>query len=248
MDVICFVSDKGGVGKSTLTANVAAALHQAGKRVLAVDLDPQNSLRLHLGMDVQDSAGLVREGLQAGALFTSPTGVHFLPFGQASAADLQEFAGFLRRYPHWLASGLQALAPLGFDYVLLDTPPGPSVYLQQALHAADLALAVVLPDAASYATVAQIGALAERYAAGNPRFGGMHVVLNQMPLKGQLAHQVREALTEDPGVRLAPVSIHRDPRVGMALANQETLAGYAPAAMVTADIQYLVDWLLDITA
>ena len=216
--------------------------------MLAIDLDPQNNLRLHLGMDVQDSAGLVREGLQAGALFTSPAGVHFVPFGQASAADLQEFAGFLRRYPHWLASGLQALAPLGFDYVLLDTPPGPSVYLQQALHAADLALAVVLPDAASYATVAQIGALAERYAAGNPRFGGMHVVLNQMPLKGQLAHQVREALTEDPGVRLAPVSIHRDPRVGMALANQETLVGHAPAAMVTADIQYLVDWLLDITA
>ena len=247
MDVICFVSGKGGVGKSTLTANVASALHQAGKRVLAVDLDPQNNLRLHLGMEVQDNAGLVREGLQPGSLFTSPAGVHFVPFGLASGDDLQEFAGFLRRHPHWLAAGLRALAPLGFDYVLVDTPPGPSVYLQQALHAATRALAVVLPDAASYATVAQISDLVERHTEDNPRFEGLHVVLNQMPLKGQLAHHVREALANDPDVRLAPVTIHRDPRVGMALANQDTLVAYAPAAMVTADIQYLIDWLLDTT-
>ena len=245
MDVICVISGKGGVGKSTLTANIAEALQQAGKRVLAIDLDPQNNLRLHLGMDVKDSAGLVREGLQPGAVFTSPAGVHFLPFGQASAEDLHEFASFLRRHPHWLSAGLRALEPLDFDYVLLDTPPGPTPYLQQALQAANRALAVVL--AASYATVAQITGLVERHTAGNPRFEGMHVVLNQMPLKGQLAHHVREALAADPSVRLAPVTIHRDPRVGMALANQQTLVSYTPTAMVTADIQYLIDWLLDIT-
>ena len=247
MEVICFISGKGGVGKSTLSANVAAALHQAGKRVLAIDLDPQNNLRLHLGMDVQDATGMVREGLQPGALFTAPSGVHFVPFGQASSGDLQEFAGFLRRHPHWLEYGLRALSPLGFDYVVLDTPPGPSVYLQQALAASTRALTVILSDAASYATVAHIDALVARHTADNPRFKGMHVVLNQMPLKGQLAHRVREALASDPSIQLAPVSIHRDPRVGMAFANQETLSTYAPTSMVNADVQYLIDWLLDVT-
>ncbi|MEI7537803.1 MAG: AAA family ATPase, partial [Comamonadaceae bacterium] len=57
MQVIAFISGKGGVGKTTLAANVAIALAQEGKRVLLIDLDVQNALRLHLGMDPLDIAG-----------------------------------------------------------------------------------------------------------------------------------------------------------------------------------------------
>lgn len=48
---IAVINQKGGVGKTTTTANVAAALARAGHRVLAFDLDPQSHLSLHLGLD-----------------------------------------------------------------------------------------------------------------------------------------------------------------------------------------------------
>ena len=46
MPLICFASPKGGVGKTTLAANVACELERAGKEVVALDVDPQNALRL----------------------------------------------------------------------------------------------------------------------------------------------------------------------------------------------------------
>lgn len=48
---IAVINQKGGVGKTTTTANVAAALARAGHRVLVIDLDPQSHLSLHLGID-----------------------------------------------------------------------------------------------------------------------------------------------------------------------------------------------------
>ena len=47
MKVITVVSAKGGVGKTTLAANLASVIAARGRRVLALDLDPQNALRLH---------------------------------------------------------------------------------------------------------------------------------------------------------------------------------------------------------
>ena len=49
MSLICFASPKGGVGKTTLAANVADAMRRQGRRVLVMDFDPQNTLRLHFG-------------------------------------------------------------------------------------------------------------------------------------------------------------------------------------------------------
>lgn len=248
MHVISFVSSKGGVGKSTITANVAMALHQRGFRVLAIDLDPQNSLRLHLGMDAEDPSGIIREGLQRHALFTSPFGVHFAPFGHAADGDIKEFSTFLKKNPQWLAGNLAAMAPLGFDFVCIDTPPGPTPYLQQALGASDRAIAIMLADAASYAAVPQIIDLVELHTRGRRDFRGLNLLLNQMPLSSRISHQVRSALGNEPDVAMVPVSIHADPRVGMALANQEPAVVYAPNAMMSMDIDYLVDWLLDQTA
>ena len=67
MKVIAVVSAKGGVGKTTLAANLASVLATSGRRVIALDLDPQNALRLHFGVPLDSIDGLSRATLSGDA-------------------------------------------------------------------------------------------------------------------------------------------------------------------------------------
>lgn len=245
MQIVAFISGKGGVGKTTLAANIAVALAQRKKRVLLIDLDPQNALRLHLGMDPDDIAGLVREGIAPTSVFDSPFDVKFIPFGRANEADLLEFELELKHKPRWVADALDTLGANSFDFVLLDTPPGSTVYLQQALLAAHRALAVVLADAASYASIPKIVALVGQYTAERSDFHDMHLLINQMPTTGKLGHQVRSALYADHAANMVPVAIHRDAQVAQALAFERPILQFEPGCKASLDIQYVADWLLD---
>ncbi len=61
--IISVVNQKGGVGKTTTTVNLGAALAQKGKRVLLIDIDAQSNLTTHLGLGVRED---VEEGAEAG--------------------------------------------------------------------------------------------------------------------------------------------------------------------------------------
>ncbi|TXT40874.1 MAG: chromosome partitioning type protein [Comamonadaceae bacterium] len=247
MHVIAFISGKGGVGKTTMAANVAVALAQRQKRVLLIDLDPQNAQRFHLGMDPEEIAGLVREGIKLTSIFESPFGVSFIPFGRVSEPELEEFESQLKFNPHWLDQGLRSLGADIFDYVVLDTPPGPSVFLRQALEAANKAMVVLLADAASFATIDKISSLVEQYTADRSDFAGAYLLINQMPLNGKLGHQVRTALYANYADHLVPASVHRDARVSQALAFERPVLQYEPGCKASLDIQYVAEWLLNST-
>lgn len=244
MQIIAFISGKGGVGKSTLTANIAMALAQRGKRVLVIDLDPQNTQRHHLGMDPEEIAGLIREGITSHAVFESPFGMKFIPFGRAHDDELEQFAKELNKNPNWVLDGIDSLGG-EFDFVFLDTPPGPTVYLKQALRAANRALVIVLADAASYATLPKITALVEQYTEGRSDFLGMYRLINQMPTRGRLGHQVRDAIFANQDQHVVPVVIHKDERVSQALAFERPVLEYYPGCKASLDIQYVADWLID---
>jgi cellulose synthase operon protein YhjQ len=242
METITIISGKGGVGKTTLTANIAIALAQRSKRVLVIDLDPQNALRLHLGMDAEDHAGLSREGIFPESIFESPFGVKFIPFGTVQEHELEEFQAALKNHPRWVLDGIEACGA-DFDFVLIDTPPGPTVFLHQALVAAPHALGIVLADAASFATVPGIITLAEKYWEGPS--DKLKLLINQMPHRSNLGHQVRTALIENYPSRIIPVAVHRDRLVSEALAYERPVLQYEPGCEASLDIQYVADWLLD---
>lgn len=245
MQIIAFISGKGGVGKTTIAANIAVALSQRKKRVLLIDLDPQNSQRLHLGMDPDEIAGLVREGISPSSIFGSPFGIKFIPFGRVSESELEEFEANLKHHTEWVADGIDSLDPTEFDYVILDTPPGPTVYLQQALMAAHRALVIVLADAASYATIPKIISLVDQYTTGRTDFLGMNLLINQMPTNSRLGHQVRTAMYTNYAQQLVHVAIHKDARVSQALAFERPVLEYEPGSKASLDIQYATDWLID---
>ncbi|WP_158598101.1 cellulose biosynthesis protein BcsQ [Noviherbaspirillum saxi] len=245
MQIIALISGKGGVGKTSITVNLATALAQRRKRVLLIDLDPQNAQRLHLGMDPEEIAGLVREGISPESIFDSPFGVKFIPFGRVNESELEDFERELKHYPEWVVDGIATLDLNAFDYVILDTPPGPTVFLQQALTAAQRAMIVVLADAASYATIPKMTSLVEQYTAERSDFSGTHLLINQMPTQSRLGHQVRSALFASYAEKLVPVAIHKDPRVSQALAFERPVLEYEPGCKASLDIQYLADWVLD---
>lgn len=247
MQIVAFISGKGGVGKSTLASNVAVGLSVRGKRVLVIDLDPQNIQRLHMGMDPDEIAGLAREGISDSSVFDSPFGVRFIPFGRLQDGELVEFEHHLRQHPDWVKSGIAALDPDAYDFVLIDTPPGATNYLQQALHAAHRALVVLLADAASFATVSRIMDLIDTHTLHNPDFAGRHIVLNQMPLRSKLSHQVRNTLIAHYGNLVVPVSIRRDVGVPQALAFERPVLQYEPSCAASQGLQAVADWLIDCT-
>lgn len=248
MEILALISGKGGVGKSTLAANLAVGLHQRGKSTLLIDLDPQNAQRLHMGLDPDEIAGLAREGIRATSIFESPFGPKFIPFGRLRESELEEFEDFLREHPTWTAQSLDALQDGGYDYVVIDTPPGPTVYLQQALHAAQLALVVVAADAASFATLPKIQQLVDLHTRERGDFSGAKIVLNHMPLNSRLAHQVRNALLAEYAQQLCPVTIQRDVAVAQALAFERPVLQYEATCPASAALQSLADWIIDSTS
>lgn len=250
MKVVAIVSAKGGVGKTTLTANLATALSRSiAAPVLAVDLDPQNALGLHLGMSPHELRGLSRstlanQPLALACLPCTPT-LHVLPYGALDEADRVTLEAAMDQDPHWLARHLASLDLPPDAVVFLDTPPGPSVYLRQALCTADVVVVVVLSDAASYATLPLMQRLVDTYYQPQGDLTDAFYVLNQLHSGKVLSKDIASVMRENLGNRLLG-AIHDDEAVCEALACDTNTLDYAPYSQAAADFMECAEKIKDI--
>jgi len=201
-------------------------------------------MRLHLGMDPLDIAGMVREGICPTSIFRSPFGVSFIPFGIALKTELEEFEVVLKERPGWVFDQIFSLGRRAFDFVILDTPPGPSVFLQQALSAAHLALGVVLADAASFATIPRLVSLVHDYTRSRRDFYGLKLLVNQVSEQNQLGVQFRVALQADYEQYMVPIAVRSAAAVSEALAFEQPVLQYDRACSASQDIARLANWLI----
>ncbi|MBI4497954.1 MAG: ParA family protein [Chloroflexi bacterium] len=125
--ILAFFNQKGGTAKTTSTLNVGAALAERGRSVLVVDLDPQASLTMALGVNVAAVQGstydLLTDEDRPLADLTVPTpvfGLSLVPSHPDLAVAELELINMLER-ERQLAHKLSGALP--YDYVLLDSPP-----------------------------------------------------------------------------------------------------------------------------
>ena len=166
MYTIALANQKGGVAKTTSTYNLAACLAQAGKRVLMVDLDPQSSLSISVGLtpgrapySVCDllgkrgcdpyQCGYPVEKAGASRLYIVPSDI--------SLAEVEQSLLGRTARERLLKKQLDVFRMQdAFDYVLIDCPPQLGILTANALAAAD---AVVVPTKAEYLAYRGVRAL-----------------------------------------------------------------------------------------
>ena len=149
--IFCVANQKGGVGKTTTTVNLAAGLSQIGKRVLVVDLDPQGNATMGSGIDKRSLElsvydVLLENASVAEARQRSPNaGYDVLPANRDLAGAEVELVGLERRDKR-LKGALHAEAA-AYDFVLIDCPPSLSMLTLNGLCAAH---GVVVPMQCEY--------------------------------------------------------------------------------------------------
>jgi chromosome partitioning protein len=142
--VLAVVNQKGGVGKTTTAVNLAAALAQAGKRVLLVDLDPQGNATMGSGVDKRTVARTVYHALLGlGDLTTIRTraekgGYDLVPANRDLAGAEVELVDLPARETR-LRVALERVAS-DYDFILIDCPPSLSLLTLNGLAAAERVL------------------------------------------------------------------------------------------------------------
>ena len=146
---IAVINQKGGVGKTTTSVNLGAALAEQGRRVVLVDMDPQANLSLHLGIEVPSNLPSVYTVLHGATSFaealkpTSMARLSVLPSNiDLSGAEL-ELAAVIGRdnllsdaIENWTQASLEHEGREPADYVIVDCPPSLGLLSVNALAAA----------------------------------------------------------------------------------------------------------------
>ena len=151
MRIFCVANQKGGVGKTTTTVNLAAGLARLNKRVLVVDLDPQGNATMGSGIDKRQLQLSIYDVLLESASITearqtSPKGGYDLLGANRELAGAEVEMVDLERREKRLKAALDAVQA-DYDFVLIDCPPSLSLLTLNGLCAAH---GVIVPMQCEY--------------------------------------------------------------------------------------------------
>ena len=244
--VVVVANQKGGVGKTTSTVNVAAALAQFGQRVLVIDLDPQGNASTALSVPHQRGVASSYEVLVDGVSLVDVTqpsgdvpGLSVVPatidlagaeieLVSASGRE-QRLRDAIRGHPQ--VGTAQELGEQRLDYVLVDCPPSLGLLTLNALVAAT---EMLIPIQAEYYALEGLGQLMETVemvgAHLNPDLRVSTILITMYDGRTRLAAGVADEVRSHFGGRVLRTSIPRSVRVSEAPSYGQTVMTYDPGS------------------
>lgn len=240
--VMVVANQKGGVGKTTTTVNLAASLAQHGLRVLVVDVDPQGNASTALGIDHQRGVpscyDALVDGVPLGDVVQESPDVPGLLVAPATidlaGAEIELVSVVARE--NRLRRALQAYAPIGadddsrLDYVLIDCPPSLGLLTLNALVAAE---ELLLPIQTEYYALEGVGQLLETVelvrANLNPALHISTVLLTMYDGRTRLSAAVAEEVRQHFEDRVLRTAVPRSVRVSEAPSYGQSVMTYDPA-------------------
>lgn len=215
MHVIAIASQKGGVGKTTISLNLALALARAGKRTIILELDAQGSLGLSLGLPDRARPGVAEvltgaEPLEAVITKTRDDRLSVLAVGRVDPTTVSGFEDALSRGP--VIPNLLSRIENEFDVVVIDCPAGLGKVATRAFESASHVLSPMQAEPLALRSVGQLLALIDRIKAEkNPNLSLLGIVLSMFDRKIPASLEVAETLwTKFPGGIILDTIIPRD--------------------------------------
>lgn len=197
MKIIAITNQKGGVGKTTTTVNLSAALAAAGQRILLIDLDPQASATSVLGLK-ENAAGSIYQALigerhaRELILPTRIPNLSAIPAGLDMAGAEIEVARMDNHMLQLRKVLLDIRDQNAFDFALLDCPPSLGILMTNALAAAD---EILVPIQCEYYALEGLGLLMDvteriRATGANPNLSISGLLLTMFDGRTNLNPQV----------------------------------------------------------
>lgn len=222
--IIAVANQKGGVGKTTTSINLAAALVEAGKRVLVVDLDPQGNASTGLGVesDARDftTYELLLEDISLDEVIqeTDFEGLYIVPATiDLSSADIELISNEKRSFLLHDALRQTAMDAFALDYILIDCPPSLNLLTVNAMIAAHSILVPLQSEFFALEGLSQLMlTIREVRQSGNKDLRIEGVVLTMYDRRNNLSQQVESDARSNLGDLVFKTVIPRNVRVSEA--------------------------------
>ncbi len=232
--IYAIANQKGGVGKTTTSVNLAVYLAAAGQRVLLIDFDPQANASSSLGInkdkvDLSSYEVLLGNATVAKAtLKNSKLNLSILPASPGLAAAEVELVGEMAReyrFKHAIAPELSK-----YDYILIDCPPSLGLLTVNALTAA--ANGVLIPVQCEYLALEGLGQLTRTVQLVkqrlNPQIEVAGLMLTMYDSRTALAQQVASEVEKHFGAKVFKTRVPRNVRLSESPSFGQPIMTYSP--------------------